>query len=72
MNARAGLLPLLFIVAVAVLLFAAPLMHNEVLTFRDHSDYFVPLRFFTAAHLRAWRLPLCTAARECYARLRVS
>ena len=51
-------LPLLFICAAALVLFASPLLHNEVLTFRDHTDYFMPLRFFTALHLRAWRLPL--------------
>lgn len=51
-------LPLLFLCAVALALFAAPLLHNEVLTFRDHADYFMPLRFFTALHLRAWKLPL--------------
>ena len=58
MNERAGVLPLLFIIVVAFVVFAGPLTHSEVLTFRDHSDYFVPLRFFTAVHLRAWRLPL--------------
>jgi hypothetical protein len=59
MNGRwSHAVPLLLICAAALLLFAAPLMHNEVLTFRDHSDYFMPLRFFTALHLRAWRLPL--------------
>ena len=58
MNERAGVLLLLFIAVVAFVLFAGPLTHGEVLTFRDHSDYFVPLRFFTAVHLRAWRLPL--------------
>jgi hypothetical protein len=51
-------LPLLAIVAVAVALFALPLVRGEVLTFRDHSDYFVPLRFYTATHLRVFRLPL--------------
>jgi hypothetical protein len=55
---RSHALPLLLICAAALVLFAAPLLHNEVLTFRDHTDYFMPLRFFTALHLRAWRLPL--------------
>ena len=52
------LLPLLFITAVALALFTGPLARREVLTVRDHHDYFVPMRFFTAAHLRTWSLPL--------------
>jgi len=52
------LLPLVFISIVALALFASALVHNEVPVFRDHSDYFMPLRYFTALHLRAWRLPL--------------
>ncbi|MGZ7030901.1 MAG: hypothetical protein ACXVIJ_02925, partial [Thermoanaerobaculia bacterium] len=51
-------LPLLAVAAVAFALFVVPLGRREVLTFRDHTDYFVPLRFFTAAHLRVLRLPL--------------
>ncbi|MCU1347934.1 MAG: hypothetical protein JWO56_964, partial [Acidobacteria bacterium] len=54
---RAGF-PLIFIAAVVVTLFAAPLLRDEVFTLRDHSDYFQPLRYFTAAHLRAGVLPL--------------
>ncbi|HYM59758.1 MAG TPA: YfhO family protein [Thermoanaerobaculia bacterium] len=50
--------PLLVIVAAAALLFARPLARGEVFTFRDHSDYFQPLRFFTAQHLQHGRLPL--------------
>src|SRR5207237_1649977 len=36
---------------------ARPLVRNEVLTFRDHADYFQPLRYFTAVELRNFRLP---------------
>lgn len=46
------------IVVVATLLFAGPLLRDEVLVVRDHSDYFQPLRWFTAMELRAGRLPL--------------
>ena len=42
----------------AVAMFARPLVRGEVLIFRDHSDYFQPLRFFTAEELRHFRLPL--------------
>ena len=42
----------------ALLLFARPLVRGEVFTFRDHSDYFQPLRYFTAFELRHGRLPL--------------
>ena len=50
--------PLLIIALVALLLFSLPLLRNEVPTFRDHSDYFQPLRWFTADELRHGRLPL--------------
>lgn len=46
------------IVAAAVAIFGGPLLRREVFTFRDHSDYFQPLRLYTAQHLRAGRLPL--------------
>jgi hypothetical protein len=42
----------------ALLLFARPLIRGEVFTFRDHSDYFQPLRYFTALELRQGRMPL--------------
>jgi len=42
----------------ALAMFARPLFRGEVLTFRDHGDYFQPLRFFTADELRHFRLPL--------------
>ncbi|HSP33827.1 MAG TPA: hypothetical protein VLU46_05875 [Thermoanaerobaculia bacterium] len=41
----------LLALAVAIL-FAPSLAQREVFTFRDHSDYFQPLRYFTAQHMR--------------------
>lgn len=55
---RAHLLPLLFLALVVATLFAVPIAREEVFTLRDHTDYFQPLRWFTAAELRAGRLPL--------------
>jgi hypothetical protein len=49
---------LIIIAAVGLLAFAKPLLKYEVPTFRDHSDYFQPLRWFTASELRHGRLPL--------------
>jgi len=43
---------------VVAILFAPALAQREVFTFRDHSDYFQPLRYFTAQHIRAYVLPL--------------
>ena len=48
----------IMIAAIALLAFAKPLIKYEVPTFRDHSDYFQPLRWFTASELRHGRLPL--------------
>lgn len=42
----------------ALVVFARPLARNEVFSFRDHGDYFQPLRWFTASELRHGRLPL--------------
>ena len=47
-----------FLVALALLLIARPLLHREIFTFRDHTDYFQPLRWYTATSLQAGRLPL--------------
>ena len=47
-----------FLALIALAMFARPLVRNEVLTFRDHSDYFQPLRYFTAVEVRNFRLPL--------------
>lgn len=38
--------------------FVGPLIRDEVFSFRDHSDYFIPLRFFTSAALKGGELPL--------------
>jgi hypothetical protein len=46
------------IVLAALAVFGPALARNEVFTFRDHLDYFQPLRFFTTQHLRAGSLPL--------------
>src|SRR5581483_115540 len=46
------------IAVIAATLFVPAILHHEVFTFRDHTDYFQPLRFYTALHLRAGRLPL--------------
>jgi hypothetical protein len=47
-----------FIALVALAIFLAPLLRQEVFTLRDHLDYFQPLRWFTAQELRAGHLPL--------------
>jgi hypothetical protein len=46
------------ITLLTLVVFARPLLHNEVFSFRDHGDYFQPLRWFTANELRHGRLPL--------------
>src|SRR5947207_5980277 len=48
----------LIVATVALLPFVPLLLRKEVPTFRDHSDYFQPLRWFTANELRHGRLPL--------------
>lgn len=59
MSRRASnLLALAVVVTAALALFGPALMRREVFTFRDHADYFQPLRVYTAQHLRAGRLPL--------------
>lgn len=47
-----------FIVVLAFVPFAYPLATGEVFTLRDHTDYFQPLRWFTAKTLRSGDLPL--------------
>ena len=49
------------IAAVSLVLFAAPLLRREVFTFRDHADYFQPLRYFTQIHIRSFVLPYWNA-----------
>ena len=46
------------ITLLALVIFAPPLLRNEVFSFRDHADYFQPLRWFTATELQHGRLPL--------------
>jgi hypothetical protein len=46
------------LVALALGIVARPLLHREVFTFRDHTDYFQPLRWFTSAALQSGQLPL--------------
>lgn len=48
---------LIFVAVVVAVLFLPPLVRREVFTVRDHSDYFQPLRYFTAAHIREFVLP---------------
>ncbi|HEX7807931.1 MAG TPA: hypothetical protein VF608_04395, partial [Thermoanaerobaculia bacterium] len=49
---------LALLAVLAAILFIAPLAKREVFQFRDHSDYFQPMRWFTAQELSAGRLPL--------------
>ncbi|MEA2165264.1 MAG: hypothetical protein QOK37_3391 [Thermoanaerobaculia bacterium] len=49
------------ITLLSLAVFAPPLFRNEVFSIRDHSDYFQPLRWFTANELRHGRLPLWNA-----------
>jgi len=46
------------ITLLTLVLFARPLLRNEIFSFRDHGDYFQPLRWFTATELQHGRLPL--------------
>jgi len=50
--------PFAFVVLVALLPIARPFLLNEIFVFRDHYDYFSPLRHFTAEQLRSGFLPL--------------
>ncbi|HEX8409819.1 MAG TPA: glycosyltransferase family 87 protein, partial [Thermoanaerobaculia bacterium] len=50
--------PLALIAILALILLLPALLQGEVFTLRDHSDYFQPLRWFTAQELQAGRLPL--------------
>jgi len=55
MNRRAAFA---VITLLALVIFAPPLLRNELFSFRDHGDYFQPLRWFTATELQHGRLPL--------------
>jgi hypothetical protein len=48
---------ILFIAVVVLAIFLPALVKSEVFTFRDHHDYFQPLRFYTALYLSTWNLP---------------
>jgi membrane protein YfhO len=48
---------LLFIALIVVIVFIAPVLRKEVFSFRDHTDYFQPLRYFTQIHIRSFVLP---------------
>jgi hypothetical protein len=47
-----------FLVVLALAVVARPLLRGQLFTFRDHTDYFQPLRWFTATTLQAGHLPL--------------
>jgi hypothetical protein len=55
---RENAIALAVIIIAATVLFGPPLARNEIFTFRDHTDYFAPMRLYTAMHLRAGKLPL--------------
>lgn len=38
-------------------IFTPPLVQRQVFNFRDHADYFQPLRYYTSIHLRSFLLP---------------
>jgi len=55
---RRHAVPIAVIVLLGCALFVPAIIHHDVFTFRDHTDYFQPLRFYTAEHLSMWKLPL--------------
>lgn len=48
---------LALIVLLVAVLFTPSIVKREVFTIRDHTDYFQPLRYFTAIHIRDFTLP---------------
>ena len=48
---------LAFIALVVLVVFLPPLLKGEVFSFRDHSDYFQPLRYYTSIHISHFVLP---------------
>ena len=50
--------PLAILFLLALTLFLPALLTQQVFVFRDHADYFQPLRWFTTEELKAGRLPL--------------
>lgn len=57
-TARRHLFAFIFIALVGLTIFVIPLARGHVFTFRDHLDYFQPLRWYTAEMLRGGELPL--------------
>jgi Bacterial membrane protein YfhO len=55
---RRLLLPAAILALLVAAVFAGPMLHGEVFQLRDHSDYFQPLRYFTAEQIRSGFLPL--------------
>lgn len=47
-----------FVSVVALAFVIVPLLRREIFSFRDHTDYFQPLHYFTTSELRAGHLPL--------------
>ena len=45
------------IALLVTVLFLPALVKREIFVLRDHTDYFQPLRYFTAQHLSSWQLP---------------
>ena len=52
------LIPVALLLIASAIPFVPPLLRGEVFSVRDHFDYFVPLRHFTAAALRGGEVPL--------------
>ncbi len=48
---------LIFVAVLVGVVFLPALAKREVFTVRDHTDYFQPLRYFTAIHIRDFVLP---------------
>jgi hypothetical protein len=55
---RALLLSLVAVIAAVATVTLLPLVRREVFSFRDHLDYFEPLRYYTATRLKSGDLPL--------------
>lgn len=48
---------LALLAVLVAILFGPPLVQRQVFNFRDHADYFQPLRYYTAIHIRSSLLP---------------
>src|SRR5512140_3202178 len=58
LSRRENAIALAVIIIAATVLFGPPLARNAIFTFRDHTDYFAPMRLYTEMYLRAGKLPL--------------